>query len=92
MEWLKEIKADELKEPYKEMAGLIGIEATIKLAQFFSKQGIYFRSLEDLIAQKKKEYIVKNFNGNNHRELARATGYSEQWVYKILKNDYTDNK
>lgn len=85
-EWIKEISKEELPEPYSEMAELIGVDNTIKLALHFSKQGVYFKSLEEIIAKKKKEYIIKNFNGRNHKELARITGFSEQYVYEILRN------
>lgn len=85
MKWLDEIRIEELPEPYNEMAELIGIEATIKLAEYFAKQGIYFRSLDNLVSEKKKQYIIKYFNGANHRELARETGFSIQYVYQIIK-------
>ncbi|MDN3515343.1 MAG: hypothetical protein NG747_13225 [Candidatus Brocadia sp.] len=72
---------------YQEMAEQIGLENTLKLARYFKGQLIYFAGLEETIRQKKREYIVQHFKGDNHKELARATQYSEQWVYEILWED-----
>ena len=71
-------------QDYEEMAAQIGIENTVKLAKYFRGQSVYFVGLAETLRQKKREYITKNFTGNNHKELARATQYSEQWVYEIL--------
>ena len=92
MEWLKELKKEDLPEQYHEMVDLIGIENTLKLAEKFPKQPFYFIGLEGVIEKKKKEYIHKNFNGHNHKELARATGYSLRWVYEILKGEKDDRQ
>lgn len=85
MEWIKDLKPEELPEQYQEIARLIGLDNTIILAAYYGKSGVYFPSLDGVIAAKKREYITKNFKGDNHKELARATGYSEVWVYEILK-------
>lgn len=92
MEWLKEIKIEELPRQYQEMAEIIGLEATIKLAEYFGKTGFYFVSLDGVISAKKREYIAKNFNGSNHREMARATDYSLVWVYKIIEENRAISK
>ncbi len=86
MDWLEELDVHELPKQYQEMAELIGLENTIKLIECFGKQPFYFPSLDKFIREKKKEYIIKHFSGNNHRELARATRYSLVWVYEILRD------
>ena len=73
-----------LREEYQEMSAQIGIENTLKLAKYYKGELIYFRGLEQIIQLKKREHIMANFSGNNHKELARATGLSERWVYEIL--------
>ncbi|GJQ23592.1 MAG: hypothetical protein HBSAPP01_13820 [Candidatus Brocadia sapporoensis] len=83
--YFSEIKPGEpFCKEYQEMAGQIGTENTLKLARYFKGELIYFAGLEEVIRQKKYEYIVQHFKGDNHKELARATHYSEQWVYEIL--------
>lgn len=85
-EWLENLTADDLPDVYREMAVLIGVEATLKLAAHYRKQSVYFKSLNELIASKKSEYIIANFTGANYDKLARETGYSTRWVREILKD------
>jgi Mor family transcriptional regulator len=82
---LADLKLDELTGVHREIASIIGIENTIKLAEHFGKTGIYFRSLDGLIADKKRAYILTNFNGVNYPELARATELSDRWIREIIK-------
>lgn len=86
MNWLEEIDISELPVQYKKMVELIGLESTIKLIEHFGKLPFYFAGLDGFIREKKHQYIVKHFNGNNHAELARATGYSLVWVYEVLRD------
>lgn len=76
-----------LSQEYQEMCDLIGLENTIKLAGYFRGGLVYFLGLEEIVKQKKYEYIMKNKTGGNYKELARATGYSERWVYEIIWNE-----
>jgi len=91
-DWISNIAIEDLPALYQEMARIIGVESTIKLADHFGKQGLYFKSLDCLIRKKKEEYIKARFDGANHRELARVTNYSLQWVYAILKNERDDRQ
>ncbi|RJQ22014.1 MAG: hypothetical protein C4560_03035 [Nitrospiraceae bacterium] len=84
MNWLDDLKPEELPPHYQEMVSIIGLEATMKLAEHFSKQPFYFTGLDELVRKKKEDYIRKNFTGSNHNALARATGYGRRWVYAIL--------
>ncbi|OGC00126.1 hypothetical protein A2V82_16440 [candidate division KSB1 bacterium RBG_16_48_16] len=92
MKWLDDIKAKDLPEQYHEMAEAIGVENTLKLAKMYPKQVFYFVGLDAIEEKKKKEYIRKKFNGSNHKELAKATDYSERWVYEILKPEKEDKQ
>ena len=92
MNWLENITIDDLPIAYREMAELIGIECTIKLAIYYCKQGFYFRNLDELIADKKTQFILKNFTGNNHAELSRATGWSVRYIYDKLKEVRDDRQ
>ena len=100
-EWIKEITLEELPGNYQEMVQVIlettgdlptALQITIKLGEYYNKQGFYFSLLDKLIAKKKADFIKKYFNGRNHCELARATGYSERWVYAILKGVLIDKQ
>ncbi len=85
MEWMKEIIIEDLPESYREVCRIVGIENAIRLSEYLGGLPLYFPKLGRLISKKKEEYIRKNFNGTNHRDLARITEYSERWVYEILK-------
>jgi Mor family transcriptional regulator len=85
-DWLQGVTIEDLSQPYDELVNIIGIENTIKLAEHFKKQSFYFKSLDPLIRRKKEEFIINNFTGANHQELARATDYSVTWVYSTLRN------
>lgn len=85
MDWIEEIKLEELPRQYREMADIVGLRNTVKLIEYFGKTGFYFASLDSVIRLKKKEFIIKNFHGSNHKELARDTNYSERWVYEIVE-------
>ena len=91
-DWIKNILIEELPEQYREIAEIIGIENTIKLAEHFEKQAVYFKSLDPLINRKKEKYIHENFDGNNHKMLARITGFSERWIYEILTKKRNEAK
>lgn len=92
MDWREDITIEELPETYQQMTEIIGLENVIKLIEHFGKQPVYFCGMDKFVSEKKRQYITKNFNGSNHRELARATGYSLVWIYEILKEEKTLSK
>ncbi len=74
-------------EDYQRIAQLVGLENTLKLEKTFRGEWVHLNGLDEVIREKKHEYIIKNFKGNNQRALALITGMSEQWVYEIIKKD-----
>jgi len=100
MNWLDNLKITDLPEKHREMAEVISevvdqetaLKVVMLVTEHFGKQGLYLRGLDSLIRQKKEEFIRKYFTGNNHCDLARATGFSERWVYEILKGSQNNNQ
>lgn len=84
-EWLSELSIEDLPKAYQGVAEVIGVENAILLSEAFGGLPVYFPKLDSLIALKKRAYIRKNFTGNNHRDLAKKTGYTERWIYDILE-------
>ena len=76
-----------LDEDYQTMITLIGFEATMRLVKCFQGEPMHLNGLDEVIREKKHEYIARHFKGNNQKELARITGLSEQHIYKILKKE-----
>ena len=69
---------------YKELAELIGIENAVKLNAIYGGQQRSFP--KRIVSQDYCEKQIKQeYNGKNVKELAQKYGYTERWVYKILK-------
>ena len=73
MEWLKEIKIEELPQKYREMAEVIGLEATIKLAEYFGKEGFYFTSLDGVISAKFQSTLPRGERQRRRRPTRSET-------------------
>ncbi len=97
MEWLKEIKKEELPENYREMFDIImqsmpgylnevsAMAILIGLATHYNKQGFYFSGIDAVISRKKREYVIRNRGKKKVSELARITGFSERMIYDIFE-------
>ncbi len=90
MGWIDYIQADQLPEDYQLIAGAIGLENTIKLAQSLPSIYVYLRSPDKLFKPAKIKYILACFDRAapdapfNHRRMALETGLSIREVYEIL--------
>jgi len=84
------IKGEYLNGAYSELAGLLGIDAVLKLHSKYRGTQVFFPvelfSREFIIKQ-----IVDEYDGYNIRELATKYGYTEKWVRKILKDHIDSN-
>lgn len=81
------LQIEELPEHYQDVVAVIGIEATVALAQAFPGVPLYFKHVHKLLYPAKRAYIVDKFTGANHRRLALDTGLPLATVYDILKAD-----
>ncbi len=83
---MKNIKGESLNGVYNELAGLLGIDAAMKIHASYRGQQITFPvelfSKEFLIRQ-----IVCEYDGHNVKQLATKFGYSEKWIRKIIKEN-----
>ena len=69
----------------QEEAKHIGIEIAQTIAKNWGGELIYIpRNLVLLLSERDRK-IFNEFDGSNHRELARKYQVSMQWVYKIVK-------
>lgn len=83
-EWLRELTPDDLPEPYKEISSMVGMDGTLKLADKYQGTAIYLPKLDAALRKVRDEKIKAEFNGSNHRELARKYGLTEVWVRQII--------
>ncbi|MEA5113037.1 MAG: Mor transcription activator family protein [Geobacteraceae bacterium] len=84
MKYLEYLKIEELPEQYQDIIRVIGLDATLKLAQAFPGVPLYFKQVSRLLLPAKKAFIRANFDGGNHRRLALDTELPLATVYEIL--------
>jgi hypothetical protein len=85
--YLDYLQIEQLPEHYQDVVAVIGIDATVKLAEAFPGVPLYFKQVHRLLFPAKRAYIVDNFTGANHRRLALDTGLPLPTVYEVLKAD-----
>lgn len=74
-----------LKDIYKELAEEIGFDNTKKVYNLFKGTQVSFPASmysTDYLHCK----IIKEYNGNNIKELAKQYGYSERTIRRILSS------
>lgn len=91
MEWYEEISPDELTEPYKDLARIIGLKNTITIAEKYQGMALYLPKLDGLIRKIRDDKIRKEFNGGNYRELAIKYKLTEVWVRQIVDEKPTES-
>lgn len=88
--WVKELEIEELPAPYQPLARILGVELTIKLAQELGGMNVYLPKTDKLLQQLRDQKIRQEFDGGNHRELARRYQLSESRIRQILAEDGTN--
>jgi Mor family transcriptional regulator len=82
--WLKQIQPDDLPEVYQEMAAVIGVQATVSLAQNFAGTSVYFPKLERALLNLRNAAIRREFDGANVKLLSRRWNLSARHVRHIV--------
>jgi Mor family transcriptional regulator len=82
--WLKQVQPDELPEVYQEMAAVIGVQATVQLAQTFAGSSVYFPKLERALLSLRNRVILREFDGANIKILARRWNLSARHLRHIV--------
>ena len=68
---------------YMEMVEILGEEATLKIYENFRGQQVTF-SMRLYSKSYVEEYIIKNYNGKNIKEILRNLGYTCNWVQQVI--------
>jgi len=93
--WRDYIKPEQLNADYKMVCDVIGLEATIRLAQALPKIYIYLPSPDKLFLPAKVEYILDRYKhagpeaAFDYRQIALETGLSIREVYNIIDRSRT---
>ena len=83
--WVEEVDPDQLPGIYQEIADLIGLESTFKLAAVFAGGPIYLPKLERCLVGLRNQIIREEFDGFNTRALARRWGMSQRHIRYIVR-------
>lgn len=70
---------------WHEKAKQISVEIAHKIAHAWGGEVIYIPRNLVLILSERDRQIWREFNGSNHRELARKYDVSMAWIYQIVK-------
>jgi len=83
--WIKDVKPDDLPDPYYQIAKEIGVEPTLKIAKLFGGAKIYLPKHDTALQTVRDRQIRKEYNGYNCRELAKKYNLTENWVRSIVR-------
>jgi len=84
--WLNEIRSEELPEPYMTIAGIIGIENTLKLASKLGGESLYLPRLTTIRRRIRDRQIQEGYTGYNMRSLAKKYKISVRRVQQLVKD------
>ena len=73
----------DFKQPYDQIAALIGVENMLKLCREFHGEQIYFCSPDTLLGDTKLEMMKSELTPYNRKQMARKYGYSLRYVYMV---------
>lgn len=93
---LKDIAAsmtiDELPDSYQPVAEIVGVEGALRLAKHLGGLSFYYPRLDSLLRDKRDAQIRAEFNGTNHRDLARKYQLTESWIREIVQRRPADEQ
>ena len=93
MTWKDDLKIEDLKDgDFKLLASLVGMKRAMDIVHSLGGLQLYIPKYETLYMTKKKQYIIDNFNGSNHKELAQATGLSQRAIYDALAQNVDERQ
>ena len=78
------IQLTDLPPDFRDIAETIGMEPALKLVQARGGEGIYVPKAEKVCRAARDRAIRSEFNGANHRELARKYGLTVVWIRNIV--------
>lgn len=83
--WSEGITAEDLPEgDLRLIAESCGMEVALSLAERMGGMQLYIRNIDAVLNRKKEDFVIRNAGNFSRRELARKTGCTERWVYRVL--------
>ncbi|MEC1178523.1 Mor transcription activator family protein [Metasolibacillus meyeri] len=82
----KQIKLSMLSQEHGDIAAIIGVEAFMKLCDYYGGSNLYIPKRDSVIRYIRDTAIKNEFDGGNHRKLATKYNLSETHVRRIVAN------
>ncbi len=79
-----EITIDDLPDGFREVVDAIGMDNALLLAEKLGGAPIYIPTPKEIRRGPRNRAIRAEFNGQNHRELARKYDLSTSWIRVIV--------
>lgn len=84
--WLNDITEEMLPEAHRKLAGVIGVEATLKLCEVYGGLQMYVPVMDGVYSVARARLIRAAYNGMNTSQLALKYGLSTRGVQKIVED------
>jgi len=82
-EWAQEISLDEFPERYRQLVQWLGPAKFLELAAMNGGDSFYIPMPDFFLKPLRDRKMIAEYNGSNHRELARKYGLSERQARDI---------
>jgi len=81
----KTVAIESFPEDLQMIAETLSIDVALKLSENFGGMRIYIPKIEHVLRSNRNKQIRKEFNGANHRPLAKKYKLTETWIRDIVK-------
>ncbi|MDB2157399.1 Mor transcription activator family protein [Clostridium butyricum] len=81
-EWMSK-RSEKYRGIYKDMVEVLGHDITLKVYEQYRGQQVTF-PMRMYSQEYVVEYLIKNYNGKNLKQMSRELGYTCNWLQKII--------
>ena len=81
-EWMSK-RSEKYRGIYKDMVEVLGHDITLKVYEQYKGQQVTF-PMRIYSQEYVVEYLIKNYNGKNLKQMSRELGYTCNWLQKII--------
>lgn len=84
-EWMSK-RSEKYRGIYKDMVEVLGHDITLKVYEQYKGQQVTF-PMRIYSQEYVVEYLIKNYNGKNLKQMSRELGYTCNWLQKIINKN-----
>ena len=88
---MKKVGYEDLSEDDKALADCIGLENFKNLVRNYGGENLYIKIPINISFDVRNRQIYAEFNGRNHKQLARKYHLSISSIYRIINSFYKNN-